>query len=273
MQPRQPIDQKRQLSRREFMTMMGVAIGSGLAVVCGATTVGAYWLLTHDKSSTDRPVPEATQLALSKTVERPPIVSRAEWGARAVNHAAEEEFGFYTLDNPEGWREYEDDLRDAYQTVVIHHSALYETDDLTSILAIQDLHLDDRGWADIGYHFCVGQDGTVYEGRRMSVRGVHTEGYNTGSLGVCLLGNFQVITPTGPQLTNTHLLVNWLALRLRLTHLAGHREFNDITVCPGANLYPYLDEMASQALLLRGIDGYLPPPEQQLTPTSYGTCC
>jgi hypothetical protein len=265
------------LSRREFMALTGLTLGSALAA-CGATLLGAYWLLLEDKKPSTVAFPAQTRRAVLKTVERPTIVSRAEWGAREVNHSAEEEFGFYTLDNPEGWREYEGDLRTVYQTVVIHHSSLYEDDDVTTVKAIQDLHLEDRGWADIGYHFCIGLEGAVFEGRLMSVRGVHTEFYNTGSLGVCLLGNFEEISPTPPQLDTTQALINWLVLRLQLTHQAGHRDFNPQTLCPGANLYPLLDALASQALLKRGTEGYIAPPEQ-LAPTGetslylHDECC
>ena len=264
--------QKSLWSRREFLAMMGLGVGGSVAA-CSATAIGAYWLLNGKPSgsqaadSLPTPTADGTRLASFKTVERPPIVSRAEWGARDVHHEAKEEFGFYTLDNPEGWREYEGDLRNAYQTVVIHHSVVYDSNDYTTIKVVQNLHVDDRDWADIGYHFCVGQDGTVFEGRLMSARGTHTELYNSGSLGVCLLGNFEVSSPTQSQINSAVEIVRWLALRLRLTHLAGHRDFNSQTVCPGRNLYELLDEFASQSLLQHGIDGYIPPAEQQLTPT------
>jgi hypothetical protein len=58
-----------------------------------------------------------------------------------------------------------------------------------------------------------------------------------------------------------------LALRLELTHLAGHGEFNDFTDCPGRNLNYYLDALAGSAGLVRGTGGYRPPLEQQITPT------
>lgn len=268
-----PKKQASLLSRREFLALMGLGVGGTMAA-CSATAVGAYWLLNGEPSgleaadSLPTPTADGTRLATMKMVERPPIMPRAEWGARDVHHEAVEEFGFYSLDNPEGWRKYEGDLRNAYQTIVIHHSVLYDSDDYATIKAVQNLHIDDRGWADIGYHFCVGQDGTVFEGRQMSARGTHTELYNSGSLGVCLLGNFEVISPTQSQINSTNELVRWLALRLRLTHLAGHRDFNSQTVCPGQNLYELLDEFASQSLLQHGIDGYIPPAEQQITPTA-----
>lgn len=264
-----PPTKGRVISRRDFLAMSGLGL-TGILAIGGLGTLG-YLVLDGggDENEVSLPTrtPDPILEARVKQVDRPAIVAREEWGAREVNHAAEEEFGFYTLDNAEGWREYEGDLRVAYQTVVIHHSSLYETDDDTTIREVQNLHMDDRDWADVGYHFCVGQSGTVYEGRKMSARGTHTELHNTGSLGVCLFGNFEEISPTQAQLDTTQALVNWLALRLRLSHLAAHREFNDTTVCPGANLYPVLDKMAEEALLQRGTGGYITPLEQLITPS------
>lgn len=260
-------------SRRDFLALAGLGL-AGTAACAGLAAIGVSVLNEQETQPTLVPptrTPDPARLARFKQVDRPPIVTREAWGARVVNHEAEEEFGFYSLDNPEGWREYDTDLRVAYQTVVIHHSSLYETDDETTIREIQNLHLDERGWADIAYHFGVGLTGTVYEGRKMSARGTHTELHNTGSLGICLFGNFEEISPTQIQLDTTQALVNWLTVRLSLTHLAGHREFNDITVCPGANLYPVLDKMAERAWLQRGTGGYIAPPEQVITPTPDAT--
>lgn len=271
---------KQLLSRRDFLALAGVATGS-VAAACGAGTIGLYWLLANDDETplsdalhytTSTPGPRLEQ---NKVLAAPRIISRAEWGAREVNFAAENETGLYSSDNPEGWREYNGDLRDDYQTLVIHHSATYEIDDVATMRVVQDLHMDDRGWADVAYHYCVGKTGSIFEGRVMNVRGTHTAGYNTGSLGVCLLGNFEEEVPTQAQLTATLALVNWLALRLDLTHLAGHRDFNAITVCPGANLYPYLVEFAASADLLIGTDGYRGPfPEtNDETAALFGCCC
>lgn len=267
--PPKPTPIHHTISRRDFLALSGLGVAGGLA--CAGLTVIALSVANEETvTPTAFPptrTPDPARLARFKQVDHPPIITREEWGARAVNHEAEEEFGFYSLDNPEGWREYDTDLREAYQTVVVHHSSLYEIDDDTTMREIQNLHLDERGWADIAYHFGVGLTGKVYEGRKMSARGTHTELHNTGSLGICLFGNFEEISPTQTQLDNTQALVNWLAIRLRLTHLAAHREFNDTTVCPGANLYPVLDKMAERAFLQRGTGGYVSPPEQVLTPS------
>lgn len=202
-----------------------------------------------------------------KRIDRPAITPRVAWQARAVDHQAANEAGFYSLANVEGWREYESDLRAVYRTLVVHHSVLYETDDAATMREIQNQHMDMRRWADIGYHFGVGRSGEVFEGRALAVRGTHVEGYNTGSVGVVFLGNFEEATPADAQIEAGRHLIDWLALRLDLTHLAGHRDFNDFTECPGAHMLPYLQMLASSAGLVLGTNGYQPPPEQLAPPT------
>jgi len=256
----------RPLTRRRFLGLAGVALGGA---ACGGGALG--WLaldwLRAETLAARPPAPTPTRSAQVKRIERPPIIRRAEWGARAPNHDAANEQGFYSLTNVEGWREYEGDLRAIYRTVVVHHSVIYETDDPTTMREIQSEHMDDRRWADVGYHFGVGRSGAVFEGRDLAARGTHVETYNTGSVGVVFFGNFEDDYPTPPQIEAGRGLIDWLALRLELTHLAGHGEFNDFTECPGAHLVPYLDPLALSAGLRRGTSGYQPPPEQAITPT------
>ena len=261
-----PVNKSKKITRRDFLALLALGTGMGVA---GGLGIG-YLLLPSGADSASLPTPtvDPARLALLKTAERPPIIKRSEWGARAANLEAEEENGLYSLDNPDGYRAYTEDLRDIYNTIVIHHSSLYEIDDDTTIVAVQNLHMDSRKWADIGYHFCVGKSGKIYEGRKLVTRGTHTEGRNTGTLGICLLGNFHTESvPTSAQLNATQQLVNWVSLRLKATHLAGHRDFNPQTVCPGDKLYPALDNIAQTAFLTRGTDGYIAPPEQLITPT------
>jgi hypothetical protein len=253
----------RRLSRREFLGLAGLTAG-------GLTCVGGIlgYLLQRELSADRHGEQPAARLSVLKQIDRPVITTRAEWGAREPNHQAENESGFYNAEsNVEGWRDYEGDLRAIYRTVVVHHSALYETDDLTTMQAIQNKHMDERKWADVAYHFGVGRSGQVFEGRDLAARGTHVERYNTGSVGVVFFGNFDEELVAPEQLGAGKQLINWLALRLELTHLAGHREFNDITTCPGTNLAYYLDELAVSAGLIHSTEGYQPPPEQLITPT------
>lgn len=45
-----------------------------------------------------------------------------------------------------------------------------------------------QGWLDVGYHFIIKRDGTVEEGRPVNVVGSHVKGWNSRSVGVCLVG-------------------------------------------------------------------------------------
>lgn len=46
----------------------------------------------------------------------------------------------------------------------------------------------DKGWADIGYHYVIDEDGTVAKGRPIEKAGAHVKGKNANSIGICLLG-------------------------------------------------------------------------------------
>jgi hypothetical protein len=107
------------------------------------------------------------------------IVPREDWQAREPNHEATEEFGFANEENITGWKEYMQPLQDVYHTVAIHHSA-NSVANAQTMREIQDLHMDQRGWADVGYHFGIDASGTIYEGRRIGVRGASVAGFNEG---------------------------------------------------------------------------------------------
>ena len=235
---------QRRLTRRQFL-----AAGMGAGVLCAGLTAGG-WLASRSTM-----LPDAAPSPVS--VPRPAIVSREEWGAWLVDVNARSEHGYYDkVSNPEGWYVYPDDLDASYQTVVIHHSAFYLADGMSTLLEVQRLHREDRAWADVGYHFMVDKDGTIYQGRDLTARGAHTAGYNTGSAGLCLLGDFRDEAPPPAQMQAGIALTQWLAYRLRLTHLAGHGQFNGWTVCPGSQVSSQLEELARLAGLQFGTDGY-----------------
>ena len=258
-------------TRRNLIAIIGLSLAGGSLL--GGGGLISYLLFDYftnpRATASPDPAPPRPTVSLESTdqIIPPRIINRDDWGALQPDHNAANESGFYSLENVEGWRVYQGDLRDIYRTVVVHHSVLYEADDLSTVREIQSRHMTERGWADIGYHYLVGKDGTIYAGRDLAVRGTHVEHFNTGSVGVVLLGNFEEDFPTVIQLESTRRLINWLAASLELTHLAGHNDFNDTTKCPGTHLMPYQETLANSAGLQVGIEGYIPPPEQRITPS------
>jgi hypothetical protein len=188
------------------------------------------------------------------------VIPRAEWGAVSTNYQAYNEFGIFDPDtNPGGVLTYPQPLDKWLHTIIIHHTALPISE---GPLEIQSLHMHQRGYADVGYHFIIGPDGNLYQGRPLNVRGAHVGGFNTGSIGVVLLGNMNEIHPTDKQLAALELLIGHLHQTYKsITHLAGHRDFHTgETECPGKHLYQLIPALAAAHELDYGIGGYIDPP-------------
>lgn len=232
---------RQRISRRRMLGLVGITAACALG--------GAVALLPRTSA------PRVVILPTDTSIPTLSILPRSAWGARRPNHNARNERGFYSAANPLGWRNYGADYPDIYRTLVAHHSVIYRHDDRTTLRDVQALHMQDNGWADVGYHFLIGTDGQVYQGRDLQVRGVHVGGFNTGSVGVCLLGDFTRRDPLPAQLESLLMLGRWLQTQLPLTHLAAHSEFNIDTQCPG-RLRWFLDDLAARLGLLRGTGGY-----------------
>jgi hypothetical protein len=190
----------------------------------------------------------------------PAIQARAGWGARSLNFYAPEEFGLFDpKTNPEGILYYPSDLRGTLNTIVIHHSAFSQA----GPAEIQGLHMDRRGYADVAYHFLIDSEGMIYEGREIHVRGAHVQGFNTGSVGIVLMGNFNELEPTQAQIDGLKTLVDYLRYTYGIRNLAGHKDYPDQspdgTDCPGDNLYPLLPDLARELGMSYGIGGYVKP--------------
>ncbi|MEM8922567.1 MAG: DUF4214 domain-containing protein [Actinomycetota bacterium] len=88
---------------------------------------------------------------------------------------------------------------DNLQAVVVHHTVTgndYSADRVDDVLrAVLYSHVSINGWCDIGYNFLVDRFGTIWEGRTGGVDrpviGGHAKGFNTGTMGVALLGQHQ----------------------------------------------------------------------------------
>jgi len=185
------------------------------------------------------------------------LIRRAAWHAvpPQLTTGAQGERSLFDPDsNPEGWLVYPQPPAGLLTTIIVHHSALPLRD---GPYEIQQLHLKYQGFADIGYHFLIDAGGCLYEGRSLLVRGAHTGGFNTGTVGIALLGNFETRRPPVAQLVTLKRLIICLKARYTLTHLAGHRDFQPgETVCPGHHLAAILPDLATETGLTFGTAGY-----------------
>jgi len=125
--------------------------------------------------------------------------------------------------------------------LIIHHS-LTEDSGTVSWQAIRRYHVDECAWDDIGYHFGIEliqspPEEPRYEiliGRMPNLPGAHTKGMNNKSIGICCVGNFDVLAPPPDQWFLCKNLVGWLmdVYGIPRENVRGHRDFAAKT-CPG----------------------------------------
>ena len=124
--------------------------------------------------------------------------------------------------------------------IVIHHSAGRGTPQ-----QVARYHVEKLGWPGIGYHYMIGSGGTIYKVNNVSTLSYHCAGSNKVSIGVCLIGNFEIEEPTKEQLTALHELVTILRNSTQnKLWVKGHRELT-ATDCPGHHLFAKLPVLFS----------------------------
>jgi hypothetical protein len=172
---------------------------------------------------------------------------RAEWGCPEANSSPGWPPNFV---NPEKF--------------IIHHTASQNNpaDPAADIRAIWYYHAKTRGWGDIGYNYIIDQYGTVYEGRfgGRGVVGGHTENFNSGSIGIALLGTFDSSSPASPTISSLTSLVGEKAavyninpwadsyINGKLTpNVAGHITYSQ-TGCPGSGTLSIINTVKDYAI-------------------------
>lgn len=155
--------------------------------------------------------------------------------------------------------------------LIVHHSAGFTNyNDYQWVVAYYwDLHVNTNGWSDIGYNWLIDPNGVVYEGRGSGHLGSHFSCMNSGTLGICFIGNYVSNSPARAGLQKLSEILLYEACQnsinlndsslhqsslLNLRHISGHMDANPATVgcpsgtaCPGTQLYQKLDSLA-QAL-------------------------
>jgi hypothetical protein len=152
--------------------------------------------------------------------------------------------------------------------LIIHHSAGSNTN-VNYTQVVRDIyiyHTEVNGWSDIGYNYLIAQDGTIFKGRdpdagsQDDVRGAHFCGMNTGTMGVCLLGDYTSIPPTNEAIQALLNLISWKLDKEdlnafesfsfnsipNLESISGHRD-GCATECPGTKTYQKIAEYRRSA--------------------------
>ncbi|MCS0592297.1 peptidoglycan recognition family protein [Massilia norwichensis] len=132
--------------------------------------------------------------------------------------------------------------------ITLHHQGEpYKagTDPRQYLRNLQTWSRNTKHWLDIPYHYIIDLDGHIYEGRKIEYAGdTNTEYDPLGHALIEVVGNFEEVEPNQQQLDAVVRLMAMLADKYGVTldHIASHRDFSNQTVCPGANLYRYVQE-------------------------------
>lgn len=197
--------------------------------------MGSLLLTACAPARSRRPASRAARPAKQRPAQPPKpayqVVRRGTWGAEPLkpNH----------------------DPMEKITRVTLHHTAevagMGTRKDADLVKGIQNFHRNTRGWADIGYHWIIGLDGNVYEGRALGIQGAHAGGGNNKhNLGISVIGDFTTGLPAKRQLRTTALFLEASLRHYKIptSELRGHRDFK-ATECPGSALYAWLDVFKS----------------------------
>ena len=102
-----------------------------------------------------------------------------------------------------------------------------------------------KQWLDIPYHYIIDLDGRIYEGRKIDYAGdTNTEYDPKGHALIEVVGNFEEVEPNQKQLDAVVDLMALLANKYKVSidAIHGHKDYSAQTVCPGVNLYRYLQD-------------------------------
>jgi len=118
---------------------------------------------------------------------------------------------------------------------------------------VHNLHINNNGWAGIGYHYLIRWDGTIERGRPEDLLGAHVENHNTGNIGINVSGTWmegeEYPEPSDEQMKSLVSLVADICKRhdIQITRdtLKGHRDWSghESNSCPGDNLYNKIDSV------------------------------
>ncbi|MGP3925293.1 peptidoglycan recognition protein family protein [Streptomyces sp. 8N616] len=170
------------------------------------------------------------------------------------------------------------------QTITVHHTDTPndDPDPAATVRAIYEFHAITNDWGDIGYHFLIDEAGRIYEGRWSGTDGIpahdaegkgvtafHTEGFNSGNIGIALMGTLGDRGPTDDARSSLIELIRILSrshgldprgkttfvnpvngVKKDVNIVSGHRDWLQ-TDCPGGVMYGELEAVRAAASFSR----------------------
>lgn len=151
----------------------------------------------------------------------PKVITRAGWGANENNRCK--------------GADYDSKLVGA----TVHHTAgsnnYTESQSAGIVRGIYQYHAQTLGWCDIGYNALVDKYGNIFEGRYggldKNVQGAHAGGFNTGTFGISMMGNYTSVAPSEAALNSVGNMIGW---RLKV---AGVKPTGQIQMTSGGTSY------------------------------------
>src|SRR4051794_30079575 len=247
-------------------------------------------------SLTDRGAPAAVRQPAAHAAAayaQPPVTARSGWGA--------DESLRYDSTGKEVWPP----AFYPVQKLIVHHTDTQNNDPnpAATIRSIYYYHAITQGWGDIGYNFLIDESGRIYEGRHSrtyapgesptgqdlngnGVTAAHAQGFNSGTVGIALLGTLTNQDATPAARHALEQLLAWEAsehgidplgsslytnpvsgAQKTFPNIAGHRDVN-ATECPGGVFYATLPTIRSDVAAMTA--GSPPPPSTPPAATTGG---
>lgn len=268
-----PDESKHLISRR---TALKVGIGAGAAAAAAAAPYLSRWHFGDHAVDLRGAAPV---LSPRPDWPAPPIITRAQWGA---NEAIREPGQLYDS---------------IIRKIVVHHTGT--PNDITDYAGLcRSIYSNEVAgeYIDIAYNWLIDPLGRIYEGRWATnypagathtgelngdnVRGGHALDFNTQTIGIALMGNYDLVQPPAAMIDALVSLITWKCARWGLDPLAagpyisgagvplttlpnicghgdcGRAENQYSTDCPGSNVEVLLSTIRARVAGKLSSSGY-----------------
>jgi N-acetylmuramoyl-L-alanine amidase len=146
-------------------------------------------------------------------------------------------------------------------TIVIHQTDGADNGSFTPYAIAQD-HVNNNGWAGIGYHYVITDSGQIYLTQNTNKISYHASGYNTNSIGVAITGaHRRDAGETNKELVGSkeYNSLVYLVAKLKekynipLANIIGHNETGSPKSCPNLDMNEFRGDVKKKIILWNAI--------------------